>query len=69
MDDRTAETRNQSDVVHVERVSLLHWRAWSLGLVNPRFGFSASMARRCAQADLDHEWRTGRVPRRQRRIG
>jgi hypothetical protein len=68
MNERTTPTRNKNDVVRVERVSLLHWRAWSLGLVNPRHGLSARMARSRAQADLDNEWRTGRLPRHQRRI-
>jgi len=55
------------DLVRVHRVAALRWQAWSPGLVNPRYGLTAQAARRRAQADLDAEWRTGRVPRRQRR--
>ena len=56
-----------ADLVHVRRVSALRWQAWSLGLVNPRHGMTAHSSRRKAQADLDYEWATGRVPRAQRR--
>ena len=68
MNERSTPTRKLSEVVQVERLSLLRWRAWSVGLVNPRYAPTASLARRRAQADLDHEWRTGRLPRGQRRI-
>ena len=69
MSDSTVPPRTRpDDVVQVEQLAPLRWRAWSLGLVNPRFGLTAQGARRRATADLDHEWRTGRIPRQQRRL-
>lgn len=70
MNDRIVPVHlGHDDVVHVEKLSALRWRAWSPALVNPRYGLTARSARRRAQADIDHEWRTGRVSRHQRRPG
>lgn len=65
-DRATGQELRSGDVVRVERIGLWHWRAWSAALPNPRGAFSAAGARRRIQADLDHEWRTGRVARGQR---
>ncbi|MDO8106009.1 hypothetical protein Q6348_02230 [Isoptericola sp. b441] len=65
---KTHPALRRMDVVHLHRLGLLRWQAWSSGLVNPRYGLTARQAVRRAKSDLDHEWRTGRVARHQRRI-
>ncbi len=55
-------------LIRLTKIGTLRWQAWSLGLVNPRYGVTRRAAARRAQADLDHEWRTGHVASHQRRL-
>lgn len=68
LDDARTALRGQGSVVRAVRLRLLCWQAWAPGLLNPRHGLTRQSAERRVQADLDHEWRTGRVARAQRTV-
>ena len=64
---KTYRRELDTELVHVARIAPLRWQAWSLALVNPRYGMTAAASRRRAMSDLHHEWATGHVPRAQRK--
>ncbi len=61
-----AASRDDTPVVSAVRLWALCWQAWSPALANPRYGLTEGRAGSRIRADLDYEWRTGKLPRAQR---